>query len=58
VANKVPANPDRSDDTTIASAGILVRMDANVMIEALRNVSDEEHRNRVAAAARAWAGER
>jgi hypothetical protein len=53
---KVTASPERCDDTTIAPRGLLVGMEANVMIQALRSLTEEEHRKR-AVAASAWAGE-
>jgi hypothetical protein len=53
---KVTASSKRCDDTMLAPCGLLIGMEANVMIQALRSLPEEQHRGRVAAA-NAWAGE-
>ena len=46
----------RCDDTTLGPADSLSGEEAKVMIQTLRSLTEEEHRERVAAAC-AWAGE-
>jgi hypothetical protein len=56
VTVEVVATLKRCDDATIGSCGVLVGMEASVMIQMLLSLTGVERRERVAASA--WVGER